>query len=97
MRPGYVYILTNRPGGVIYIGVTSDLAARIGQHRSRAVPGFSSKYNCHLLVWVEAFENIHDARVVEKRMKKWNRSWKIERIEEMNPDWHDLSSGIHLA
>jgi putative endonuclease len=94
VKAGYVYILTNRPNGVIYIGCTSDLAARISQHRSRAVPGFSRKYNCDKLVWFERFENLHDARQFEVRMKKWNRAWKVKRIEERNPQWLDLSGEI---
>lgn len=96
MRPGFVYLLTNKRGGVLHLGVTSDLVTRIEQHRSRAVPGFSKKYNCHLLVWFEAFEDIQDARVVEWRMKKWNRSWKVRRIEELNPEWRDLTPELQL-
>ena len=90
MKPGYVYILTNKPGGVLYIGVTSDLSTRVGQHRCRAVPGFTRDYNCERLVWCERFDDIVDARVFEHRMKKWNRAWKVARIEERNPDWRDL-------
>ena len=94
MKPGYVYILTNKRGGVLYIGVTSDLAARLEQHRSGAVSSFTRKYSCHRLVWIELFENIHEARAFEMRMKKWNRAWKISRIEERNPEWHDLSEDL---
>lgn len=90
MKPGYVYILTNKPHGVLYIGVTDELAKRVEQHRARAVPGFTRKYNCERLVWFERFENIHDARVVERRMKAWKREWKVKRIEELNPQWRDL-------
>ena len=90
MKPGYVYMLTNKPNGVLYLGVTADLPVRIGQHRSGVVPGFTKKYNCHRLVWFERFENIHDARVCEWRMKKWKREWKVKRIEELNPEWRDL-------
>ena len=91
MKTGFVYILTNRTDGVLYIGVTDDLANRIEQHRSGAVSSFTKKYQCHRLVWFEQFENIHDAREVERRMKAWKRAWKIRRIEEMNPDWDDLA------
>lgn len=94
MREGFVYILTNRTDGVLYIGVTNDLATRVDQHRSGAVMGFTKKYQCHRLVWFEPFENIHDARVVEKRMKAWKRSWKIELIEKSNPQWADLSGNL---
>lgn len=91
LKEGFVYILTNRKGGVLYIGVTSDLASRIEQHRSGAVSSFTKKYQCHRLVWFEHFENIHDAREVERRMKAWKREWKIRRIEEMSPGWNDLA------
>ena len=90
MRVGYVYILTNKPGGVLYIGATSDLAHRVMQHRSRAVPGFTKDYNCTRLVWCKRFERIDEAVVFEKRMKKWNRAWKVARIVERNPEWRDL-------
>ncbi len=90
MRPGYVYILTNKPDGVLYIGVTNDLTKRVEQHRSRAVSGFSKTYNCERLVWCEFFDDIQDARQFEIRMKKWNRAWKIARIVERNPEWRDL-------
>jgi len=90
MKPGYVYILTNKPDGVLYIGVTDDLAKRVEQHRSRAVPGFTRRYNCDRLVWFEAFDDIHDARQFEQRMKNWRRDWKTARIVERNPDWGDL-------
>lgn len=84
MPEGFVYILTNRPQGVLYIGVTSDLPARLAQHRAGTVSSFTRKYQCHRLVWFERHENIHDARIVEKRMKAWKREWKIRRIEELN-------------
>lgn len=91
---GFVYILTNRKDGVIYIGVTSDLALRIEQHRSGAVSSFTKKYQCHRLVWFQWFDDLQDARLFEARMKKWNREWKIKRIEELNPEWQDLSAQI---
>ena len=69
MREGFVYILTNRKSGVLYIGVTSDLAKRVEQHRTGSVPGFAKKYQCRRLVWFEVFDNIHDARIVERRLK----------------------------
>lgn len=91
MKPGYVYILTNKPMGVLYIGVTSDLPNRVEQHRSGAVSSFTKRNNCHRLVWFAEFENIRDAREFEIRMKKWNRVWKVARIVEMNPTWRDLA------
>lgn len=90
MKSGYVYILTNKPHGVLYTGATDDLAKRVEQHRARAVSGFTKKYNCERLVWFERFENIHDARIVERRMKAWKREWKVKRIEALNPEWRDL-------
>ena len=97
MKPGFVYILTNKKDGVLYIGVTSDLAKRVAAHRSGAVSSFTKKYNCHNLVWFERFENIHDARAFEVRMKNWNRDWKIKRIEEMNPNWRDLTDELQMS
>ena len=89
-------MLSNKPGGVIYIGVTSDLVSRLEQHRSGGVSSFTKKYNCHLLIWFEAFDDIQDARVVELRMKKWNRSWKVRRIEEQNPECRDLAAELQM-
>ena len=95
MKPGYVYILTNKPMGVLYIGVTEDLAKRVEQHRSKAVPGFTRAYNCDRLVWFERFDDLQDARLVEWRMKKWSRAWKVTRIVERNPEWRDLSGELN--
>ncbi|WP_237152045.1 GIY-YIG nuclease family protein [Oryzibacter oryziterrae] len=87
---GYVYIVTNRPNGVLYIGVTADLERRILEHRSRAAPGFTARYGCDRLVWYEDYPDISDAIQREKRLKTWNRAWKIRLIHEMNSDWRDL-------
>ncbi len=97
MRAGFVYIVTNRRDGVLYIGVTNDRSRWIADHRSGAVSSFTKKYNCHNLVWFEQFENIHDARLFERRMKSWKWAWRIKRIEELNPQWNDLTQGLHLA
>ena len=94
VKPGYVYILTNKPMGVLYIGVTDDLARRVEEHRSRAIGGFTKRYNCNLLVWFEQFENIHHAREFERQMKKWNRAWKVQRIVQHNPLWRDLAGEL---
>ena len=91
MKAGYVYILTNKPMGVLYIGVTDDLPKRVSEHRSGAVSSFTKRYNCHRLVWFEEFENIHHARAFEWQMKKWKRAWKVSRIVESNPHWRDLA------
>ena len=93
-RRGYVYIMASRRNGTLYLGVTSDLAGRAYQHRHGQADGFSKQYGCRLLVWYAAFDDIQDARARELQMKKWKRAWKIQVIEEQNPDWHDLFEGI---
>ena len=95
MKAGYVYILTNKPMGVLYIGVTSDLPGRIEQHRTHAVAGFTKTYNCDKLVWFERFEDLQDARMAEVRMKSWKRAWKVRGIIERNPQWRDLSGELN--
>jgi putative endonuclease len=90
MKAGYVYIMANRKNGAIYIGVTSDLAKRVWEHKNSVVSGFTKKYGCKLLVWYEAFEDIQQARHRELQMKEWQRKWKIRLIEENNLDWDDL-------
>ena len=90
MKSSYVYIVTNKPHGVLYVGVTSDLIARVYQHRNGVVVGFTKKYNLRSLVYYEQFADIYEAITREKRLKSWNRAWKIELIEKFNPGWHDL-------
>ena len=90
MKAGYVYIMANRKNGTIYIGVTSDLAGRVYQHREGLVPGFTKRYGCKLLVWYEAYDDLQDARLRELQLKEWKRSWKVRLIEENNLEWHDL-------
>jgi putative endonuclease len=82
--------MANRKNGTIYIGVTSDLAKRVWEHKNSVVSGFTKKYGCKLLVWYEAFEDIQQARHRELQMKEWQRKWKIRLIEENNLDWDDL-------
>jgi putative endonuclease len=94
VKGGFVYILTNKPGGVLYIGVTADLTMRIEQHRLGKVSSFAKTYNCHRLVWFEWSDDLIDAQRFEKRIKKWNREWKVKRIEERNPAWDDLATAI---
>ncbi|HEX8215083.1 MAG TPA: GIY-YIG nuclease family protein [Allosphingosinicella sp.] len=93
-RPGYVYIVASRRNGTLYLGVTSDLPGRIYQHRKGLADGFSKRYECRFLVWYAAFDDIQDARARELQMKKWKRAWKLQVIEEMNPDWRDLFKDI---
>ena len=93
-KGGYVYILASGRNGTLYIGVTSKLAERIGQHKAHVVDGFTKKYCVDKLVYVEELPTIEEAIAREKRLKKWNRAWKIELIENENPDWHDISMDI---
>ena len=89
-RGGCVYILTNCPNGVLYIGVTADLPRRIWEHREGIFDGFSKRYKLKQLVWFEAHDDIRGAIQREKTMKHWSRAWKIAAIERENPQWHDL-------
>tara|TARA_R110002124_G_scaffold277418_1_gene448806 strand:+ start:1057 stop:1347 length:291 start_codon:yes stop_codon:yes gene_type:complete len=93
-RPGYVYLMANRRRGKTYLGVTSNLAQRAYQHRSKLIDGYSKEHGCTLLVWFEAHDDIQDARAREWKLKKWRRQWKIALIEEQNPEWRDLFHDI---
>ena len=86
-----VYILASKRNGTLYVGVTSDLARRVEAHRSGVVGGFTKKYHVERLVYFELHDGMFEAIQREKRLKKWNRAWKIELIEKTNPDWSDLS------
>jgi len=89
-----VYILASSRNGTLYIGVTSDLVKRIWEHKNDLVSGFTNKYRVHRLVWYEIHEEMESAILREKQLKKWNRSWKLRLIEEMNADWQDLFDNI---
>ena len=89
-RGGYVYIVTNRPHGTLYIGVTSNLPRRIFEHREGLHSGFTRQYGLNRLVWYEYFVDIRDAIQRETTMKHWVRAWKIRTIEAMNAEWNDL-------
>jgi putative endonuclease len=93
-RSFYVYILANRIGGTLYIGVTNDLVRRVAEHRLKPVESFTKKYEVDRLVYFEQFDDVENAIKREKRLKKWNRAWKIRLIEEFNPNWDDLYSGL---
>ncbi len=93
-KSGYVYIMASRRNGTIYLGVTSDLAARAYQHRNGVIEGFTRTYGCKLLVWYEVHDDLENARLRELQMKKWNRQWKLSEIERMNPDWNDLFESL---
>jgi len=89
-KRGFVYILASRRNGTLYTGVTSDLVRRVWQHKNDEIDGFTKRYGVHRLVYVEAHDDIRDAIQREKRIKKWNRRWKLELIEKANPSWRDL-------
>jgi putative endonuclease len=90
----FVYILAAERNGTLYIGVTSDLVRRVGEHNGKLVPGFTRKYGVDRLVYVEAYSSILDARARERTLKKWRRAWKVQLIEKDNPEWRDLSGKI---
>ena len=86
-----VYLLASRRNGTLYTGVTSNLLQRIHQHREGLIPGFTCEYGVKLLMWFEQHATMDAAIQREKRIKKWNRAWKLELIEAGNPDWRDLA------
>ena len=86
----YVYILTSNRNGTLYVGITSDLTKRVWEHKNKLVEGFTNKYNVDKLVYYEVFEDPENAIKREKRLKKYNRKWKLDLIEQNNPDWKDL-------
>jgi putative endonuclease len=90
MRQGYVYIMTNRPNGTLYVGVTSDLIKRAHQHREGVVAGFTKTYELKMLVYFEQYDDIRDAIQREKNIKHWSRAWKVRLILRDNPAWRDL-------
>lgn len=94
MKSYYVYILASRPRGALYIGVTSNLFRRLSEHREAEVESFTKQYGIGLLVYVEETTDIQSALHREKRLKKWNRDWKIRLIEKLNPMWRDLSKEL---
>jgi len=88
----YVYILASKRNGTLYTGVTNDIERRTEEHQNDLVDGFTKKYHVHILVYYEKYNFIHDAIQREKRIKEWRRKWKLPLIEEMNPEWKDLSA-----
>ena len=85
-----VYILASKRNGTLYIGVTSDLVKRIWEHRNDVVEGFTKRYGVHQWVWYEIHESMDSAIQREKRLKEWKRKWKVQLIENRNPNWEDL-------
>lgn len=92
----YVYILSSKRNGTLYIGVTSDLVKRVWEHKSKLVKGFTKTYNIDQLVYFEQHEDIRIAIQREKRLKEWKRAWKIELIEKQNSNWKDLYESISV-
>ena len=94
MAGGYVYMLTNRPNGVLYVGVTNDLVRRVFEHRTDAVEGFTKRYGLKQLVYFETYDDIRRAIQREHTIKHWPRAWKIRTILAVNPEWNDLYDTI---
>jgi putative endonuclease len=90
MSGGWIYIITNKPNGILYVGVTSDLARRIWEHREDFVDGFTKRYGLKRLVYVEKHDEIVVAIQREKNLKHWSRAWKVRLILAENPEWADL-------
>jgi putative endonuclease len=90
MKLPCVYILASKRNGTLYVGVTSDVVQRVGQHRTDAPEGFSKRYGVHWLVYAEFHDTMEGAIRREKQIRHWRRSWKLELIERENPEWEDL-------
>ena len=90
----YVYMLASKKDGVLYIGITNDLIRRVYEHKTNAVKSFTSRYNVHVLVWFEIYDDPLTAITREKELKKWRRDWKVALIRANNPEWHDLYASI---
>ena len=95
MKDYFVYILASKKNGVLYIGVTNDLIKRVYEHKQGFVSSFTKKYKVYRLVYYEMGQDSYAAITREKQLKKWNRAWKIELIEKMNPEWKDLYLDLH--
>ena len=94
MKQPAVYMLASQRNGTLYIGVSSDLVQRVWQHKNDLAAGFSQKYHVHFLVWYELHATMDAAIAREKALKKWNRKWKLQLIESVNPEWKDLYETI---
>ena len=86
----YVYILVSKYNGTLYIGVTSDLIKRVWQHKEKVFKGFTARYFVDKLVYYEQFSHVLDAIAREKRLKEWQKKWKLNLINQFNPEWKDL-------
>jgi putative endonuclease len=90
MKGGWVYMMSNKPNGTLYVGVSADIERRAFEHRTGAAPGFTRRYGLHCLVWFEWHDEIRSAIEREKQIKNWRRNWKVWLIHETNPNWDDL-------
>ena len=93
-KTAYVYMLANKRGGTLYVGVTSDIVRRVWEHKSGLAGGFSKRYGLNMLVWMEVHDSWESAIRREKSIKDWHRRWKIQLIERENPAWRDLYAEI---
>jgi putative endonuclease len=94
MSGGWIYIVTNRPNGTLYMGVTSNLSRRIYEHREGLVKGFTTRYGLKTLVYYEFYDDIRQAIQRESNIKHWPRAWKARLILDFNPDWRDLYESL---
>ena len=94
MKSFYVYIMASRQNGTLYAGSTSDLIKRVWEHKNNLILGFTAKYNVHILVYYEVHETYVEVARREKRFKNWCRQWKLNLIEDLNPEWRDLYEEI---
>lgn len=94
MKKGFVYIMSNKQDGVLYIGVTSDIVKRVYEHKNSYVDGFTKQYNLKTLVYYEVYDDIEEAIKREKQLKNWHREWKVELVKKENPNWKDLYESI---
>ena len=92
----YVYILASRRNGTLYIGVTNDLVRRMSEHKAKLVSGFTRRYGVDKLVYFEEYASILEARARERTLKRWQRAWKLELIEKLNPQWRDLTEELAI-
>ena len=93
----YVYILASKKNGTLYVGVTNNLKRRIYEHKGKLIEGFTNKYNVSQLIYFEQYSDIREALTREKRLKKWNRAWKVALIEKTNPEWEDLYYKLNVS
>jgi len=90
----YVYMMSNRPYGTLYVGITNNLVRRAWEHREGLVDGFTKEQGLHCLVWYEVHATAYEAISREKLLKKWHRDWKVNLIQGLNPEWEDLFESI---